>query len=366
MKRALLAFAMLAALGACAMPARAADQSAADALTQYAQNLERTALTLDQRAQSLRNNARALAAARRVHRTVHAPAIPISELHVPPAPLPGPPRFSPSLDDWLQANLAAARLKKDPSQQAAILSATARTLRRAALSVSAPAAVPPHDIAPTLASILAQPAYHERESSTEAQVRKTWWQRFLEWLASLLDRLFTGLFGAASATPLFGRLISIATITLIALLVMLVAYRFARYVLARRRVAAATDAGEALPQPAAAAELYARALHAAAHGHYALAISLAFRAALMRLDGVGLVAYDAARTAGEYRRAVRRARAAAAPPFDELARTFTISTYAEVPAQESDWFAVAGAYRRFESLVYSHAADGRMNSTATG
>ena len=327
-------------------------QEAGTTYTEYAQSIERVARTLDERAHLLENNARALSAARRVHRTIVLSPIPIPDVHVPPAPLPGPPRFSPSLDDWLQANLnAAARRKDDPARQAAILRATAATLRHTAESLSAVPATAPRDVAPTLASILAQPAYHEHENAAEAQVHKTLWQIFIEWFVRLFERLFSGLFGAAAATPLFGRLISIVTIILIVLLVMLMVYRLARYFLARRRAAVPADAGESLPVSVPASELYVRALSAAAHGQYALAISLAFRAALMQLDRNGIVAYDAARTAGEYRRALRSARAAAAPPFDELARSFTMATYAEMPADEGAWHAADRAYRHFEPLV---------------
>jgi len=319
------------------------------ALQLYAHNLESTAAILVQRAEALDNNARAQAAAQRAHRALIIPPIPLPEVHLPPAPLPGPPRFSPSLDDWLQAVLNAARAEKKPATQAAMLRDAAATLSGATQSLAQTPVLPPHAIAPTLASILAQAAYHERESSTEAQVRKSWWERFLEWLASMLERLFRGLFGAASATPMFARIAAVVTIAIIGLLVMLVAYRLAQYVVARRRTPRAADVGELLPERAAVTALYDRALAAAGEGRYAAAISLAFRAALVRLDGSGLVTYDAARTAGEYRQAVRRARAVAAPPFDDLARAFTIATYAAVPVGESDWRTAEGAYRRFEA-----------------
>jgi len=364
MKRRLFVLLIVATLGAPALAGSSDSQSSfareragipfkpvplAPALQQYAHNLESTARILDERAQALDNNARALAAAQRAHRVLAIPPIPLPEVHLPPAPLPGPPRFSPSLDDWLQAILNAARTEKKPATQAAMLRSAAATLRSAMQALAQSAVVPPHGVAPTLASILAQPAYHERESTNEAQVRKSWWNLFLEWLASMLERLFRGLFGAASATPMFARIVAVATIAIIGLLVMLVAYRLAHYVLGRRRMSRAADAGELLPERAAASELYDRALAAAAEGRYAIAISLAFRASLMRLEGSGLVTYDAARTAGEYRQAVRRARAAAAPPFDDLARTFTIATYAAAPAGESDWRTAEGAYRRFEA-----------------
>jgi len=49
-----------------------------------------------------------IAAAQRIERAAKAGA-PVPAMHIPPAPLGGPPRFSPSLDDWLQRSLEAAR-----------------------------------------------------------------------------------------------------------------------------------------------------------------------------------------------------------------------------------------------------------------
>lgn len=278
----------------------------------------------------------------------------VPDVHVPPAPLPGPPRFSPSLDDWLQANLNAVRTQKNAKDRTRNLRTIAATLRQAANEVTGASQhtlQPAQPIALTLAAILAQSAYHQKESATEAQPHKSLLERFAEWLAGLLDRLFSGLFRAASGAPLIGRLLTILMIAVIALIIVLVAYRLARYVLSLRRRRASEDGGELIARRQDPAELYAQARSAAALGQYARAISLAFRASLFLLDANGFIDYDPARTAGEYRRAVRRARASAAPPFDELAQTFTLATYAELPVGEGDWNTADFAYGRLEPIV---------------
>jgi len=282
---------------------------------------------------------------------------PVPDLHVQPAPLPGPPRFSPSLDGWLQQNLTAAREEKNAKRRAKLLRDVATSLRLAAHDAAAPqTGDPSHALGSTLAAILAQPAYHEAESSTEAAPQKTWWDRFLEWLAGLFERLFDGVFTATAGVPLLGQIIVAITIAAFAALIVWLAYLIALHLIRARRPRVDGDAGELLEQHAGSDELLTRARAAAARGEYALAISLAFRAALRRLDAGGVIAYDSARTAGEYRRAVRSSCAPAAPPFDELAQTFTLATYAEVPIEERDWQAVDDAYVRFDPAVPKRGA----------
>jgi hypothetical protein len=281
---------------------------------------------------------------------------PVPALHVPPAPLPGPPRFSPSLDGWLQQNLTTAREEKDAARRAKLLRDIATSLRLAAHDAGAPlAGDPTHALGSTLAAILGQPAYHEAESSTEAAPHKTWWDRFIEWLAGLFENLFDGVFKATANVPWLGRFIVFVVVAVFAAafaaLIVWLGWLIALYLIRTRGARVDRDVGELIEQRAGSDELLRRARTAAARGEYALAISLAFRAALRRLDAGGVIAYDSARTAGEYRRAVRRSCTPAAPPFDELAHTFTLATYAEAPVEERDWQTVDDAYGRFDPAV---------------
>jgi hypothetical protein len=311
-----------------------ADDGRVNSTTTYAGELAAAAKALDEAADGQRVRA------------------PVPDLHVPPAPLPGPPRFSPSLDSWLQQNLTAAREEKDANRRAKLLRDTATSLRLAEYDAAAQQpGDPAHALGSTLAAILAQPAYHEAESSKEAAPHKTWWDLFMEWLAGLFERLFDGLFTATASVPLLGQIIVAITIAAFAALIVWLAYLVALHAIRARRPRGEMDAGELLEQRAGSDELFTRARAAAARGEYALAISLAFRAALRRLDAGGVIAYDSARTAGEYRRVVRRSCAPAAPPFDELVHTFTLATYAEVPVEERDWQTVDDAYVRFDPAV---------------
>src|SRR5215472_3289677 len=158
----------------CALPERAAASSndaiargGTDARAAYAQRISAVARSLEAVA---RGGAR----------------------HVPPAPLPGPPRYSPSLDDWLQAVLVAARAEK-PKTRVRTLRRTAAALRYALVSADLPATEPARPVGATLAAILRNPAYHEAESSEQAKVEKSWWERFIEWLAGMFERLLRGL-----------------------------------------------------------------------------------------------------------------------------------------------------------------------------
>jgi hypothetical protein len=328
----------LCAIGACVLilsGASAADASGpagpTDATARYAG--------------ALRTAARALEVASRAH----APSVP--DVHLPPAPLPGPPRYSPSLDDWLQATLRSVRQQKRPKSRAQLLRATAATLRYAIVATQTNATPPTHPVGPTLAAILANPVYHERESSTQAQVHKSWWQRFLEWLADTFARLLQGISNAAGGIPLIGQIVAVLTIGLIAGLVLLMGYRLARYVSSLRRVRTSDQTGELIEADEPPEALYARARAAAASGRYAAAVALVFRAGLLQLDVGGVIPYDAARTAGEYRRTVRRECSPAASPFDELARSFTLAAYAEAPVDERDWRTADDAYHTFTPLV---------------
>jgi hypothetical protein len=84
---------------------------------------------------------------------------------------------------------------------------------------------------------------------------------------------------------------------------------------------------------------------------YAGAIAALFGAALAELDARGLVAFDATRTPGEYRRLVRRARAQASVPFDDLAERFVRALYAPERPQPADYEAAERALAALEPAL---------------
>jgi len=269
---------------------------------------------------------------------------------VGPAPLGGPPRFSPSVNDWLQGELRAAR-HDDRKSRRSDLHEIAATLRYMADEVDRRApAQPARDVPTTIRAILADPSYVTTETSQKAP-EKTLWQRFIEWLAKEFEKLFGGAFDVANASPLFGKLLAIALLASAAALVVALCYRFAIAYLAGRPRRKGETAGDVIGPAVDPAALYQAALQAARERSYARAVALIFQASLVALDRAGAVEFDPARTAGEYRRAVRRMRASAAGTFDRLAHAFTYAAYAERPTGEPEWRDAEGAYRAFESFV---------------
>lgn len=82
-------------------------------------------------------------------------------------------------------------------------------------------------------------------------------------------------------------------------------------------------------------------------GEFGRAIALLFRAALFALDRAAVVAFDAARTPGEYRGLVRRALPAQAPPFEDLSRRFVRASFAATATRPEDYDAAEAAYAEF-------------------
>jgi hypothetical protein len=269
---------------------------------------------------------------------------PVPVLHVPPAPLSGPPRYSPSLDDWLQSALSKARLERKPNDRANDLRAVASTLRYLAAGASPSLRTRPRgDVAAAAAQILAEPAYRAARTGPAPATQKTIWEKILDWIVEQFVRLFSGLAQAAAGVPLLGSVFAIVLIALAVLGLAYVAYRIADGLALRRKTISAD--GELLPPIATADELHAAAIDAARAGAYARAIALLFHASLLQLDRTNRVEYDPARTPGEYRRLVRAKAPPAAGDFDALARVFTLAAFADVPVVESDWMSATSSYR---------------------
>lgn len=95
---------------------------------------------------------------------------------------------------------------------------------------------------------------------------------------------------------------------------------------------------------------------AAGRGEYARAVAALFAAALALLDECDVIARDSARTPGEYRRMLRRARPAAAAPFDELAEHFVNALYAPHAPGSEAYEAAVRALAAFERALEGGAA----------
>jgi hypothetical protein len=196
-------------------------------------------------------------------------------------------------------------------------------------------------------SILAQPAYQQQLKAEPAQESLV--ARIVRWIG---DRL-AALFKVVRVPGVVERAAPIVWLALAVIAAALLAYLAFGVVtgLAARRGHVAGTSGQPLEESVGSTALNVAAAVAAERGEYAKAIALLFHAALAALDEHALVAYDAARTPGEYRRVVRRALARAAGSFDDLASRFERASFSAAPASRGDYEAAARAFVAFQPLA---------------
>jgi hypothetical protein len=253
--------------------------------------------------------------------------------------------LSPQLGAWLRAGLAGARKEKSASTRAADVRALAASLRLGAELTNRPYSTTPVNLNADVRRVLAEPAFRASPTAAPKKVEQSWLGRVLQAIADWWARVMYRAIGAAAGAPFLGNIFAFILIAVAALALAFLVYRIAMLVSARRaRESGLNAAGTPLAVHASADELYDDASAAARRGSYGLAIALLFQAALLALDRSGRVPYDSARTAGEYRRAVRRSVSAASASFETLARAFTFVAYAQAPAGEHDWRAADAAY----------------------
>ena len=257
------------------------------------------------------------------------------------------PTVSPALHAWLAAGLAAARKEKTAAARSADIRALAASSRVGAELSVRPPATSPRNLAADVRVVLAEPAFHVNVNSGPATKKPASWlerivQSFLEWWAQLMGRLIAVAVGSAA----FGNLAAVVLIAAAAVALAFLVFRVAMFLVARRarERGSSAAAGTPLTVHASVDETRDAARAAARSGSYELAIALLFEAALLALDRSGHVPYDSARTAGEYRRAVRRSIAGESGAFEKLVRAFTYVAYAQAPAGESDWRAADAAF----------------------
>ncbi|HEX3469006.1 MAG TPA: DUF4129 domain-containing protein [Candidatus Elarobacter sp.] len=177
----------------------------------------------------------------------------------------------------------------------------------------------PHDPRGVAASVLSDPRFRVRLPVAG----KSWWDYLLDALRPWWHRLFDPLWratGNARATNVIGTIVLVA----VALFLVVVVVRFARGLRFRRK-ARERAAVAALADGAGAQALFERALAAMSAGRYHDAAGLLWASGLRALDERGRVRYDAARTPGEWRRAVGD------PAFDAFARDAVVALFGDRP-----------------------------------
>jgi hypothetical protein len=173
-------------------------------------------------------------------------------------------------------------------------------------------------------AVLADPRFR---SALDAPPGKSWWDYVSDALRWWWNRLFDPL-SHAIGNDLVTRGIGIGVLVLVLAFLVFVAVRFAKR-LRLRRPARESVAVAALEAESDARTLLARALAAAAAGRHHEAAALLWSSALRALDERGRVRFDAARTPGEWRRAVRD------PAFDALARDAVVALFGDRGADAS-------------------------------
>jgi hypothetical protein len=196
------------------------------------------------------------------------------------------------------------------------------------------------------ARVLSDPAYRHAKATTAAAPAESPFLTILRWIwHHVIAPLLHPLAHAVAATRGVGTVAG--TIMVVAALLGL-AFVIFRLVLSLVRVPGPGGAGgRAAAVRGLDVERSAFDWRRVARGDYARAIAALFSAALVELDERAVVAFDATRTPGEYRRLVRRARAAAAPAFDELTERFNHALYAAGTPVAAEYAAAERALAAF-------------------
>jgi hypothetical protein len=200
--------------------------------------------------------------------------------------------------------------------------------------------------------VLAQREFANLHASTAQKPQPSIWEIVGRWIVEhILRPLFGPISHAIGASKGVG---TVAGLVLIALAIAALGYVVFRLALAFAPTfarAGAASGGRPLEALETHEDWLEIARAAGARGDYRRAIGALFSASLAALDDCALVGFDAARTPGEYRRLVRRARAAASASFDELAERFVRAVYAQQLPERSDFEAAERALAAFEPLI---------------
>jgi hypothetical protein len=196
-------------------------------------------------------------------------------------------------------------------------------------------------------SILAQPAFHQQTKTGAAQ--ESLIERIIHWIGDRLKALLE-VVRVPAALESTAQIVWLALVLIVAALLAYLLFGVVTGLAARTGREAALS-GRPLEESVTSAALNIASAAAAERGEYAQAIALLFRAALAALDERALVAYDAARTPGEYRRVVRGALERAACSFDELVSRFERASFSAAPASRGDYEAATRAFVAFQPLA---------------
>jgi hypothetical protein len=194
----------------------------------------------------------------------------------------------------------------------------------------------PRDV---IRAIVADPRYVHATPAHPAQA--SWFDMLRDWLGALVRSLLHGIDRALGADNAFDSAIGFAVIAAALALLAWGSFILVRSYgrVPRRSTPAQAPIARGAAQSSAA--LRAAALSAARGQRYREAAALLFVSALRVLEERGRLAYDPARTPGEYRRLVRD------PVFDALADDAVVAVFAAVEPSAELFERMHGTYERF-------------------
>jgi hypothetical protein len=189
-------------------------------------------------------------------------------------------------------------------------------------------------------SIVSDAHYHLAAGAKGAP--RSWFDVARDWLAGVLRALMHRLDRAFGARNPFEAAVGFALIGAAFAILAFASYTLVRLYARRPRDQPARGAAASFVPAAQTAAALRNAARAAAQArHYRVAAALLFLSAARALDEGGRIAYDPARTPGEYRRLVRD------PAFDALASDAVVALFAAAEPRDELYERMSGSYDHF-------------------
>jgi Domain of unknown function (DUF4129) len=198
---------------------------------------------------------------------------------------------------------------------------------------------PPIDITRAVRTELAVPGRYHLEKAAPAH--RSLFGLIFQWFYDRWNDLWSALTShikiGAAGVSIIGDVLIVACVIAIGLIA---AHLLAQFEYERTR----RERAIALTQPRSAHALAALAGQAASAGDYARAVRLLFMAAVTLLDLRGVVRDERSATVNELRRRLHERDGALEPAFVEIARLYTATAYAQMPAGPDAWQRARAAY----------------------
>ncbi len=238
---------------------------------------------------------------------------------------------------------ARAPANDEPTRSALVARWAAASHRSPHVLQSNAGAQPPADLKRLVAAELSIRGRYRLAAEPAAVARPSLWLEFWQWVRDRWNDLWRAAFGRVHVGPRGAVVAGDALMALVALVLLVVAFRLLSGLSIERRTAARALRIET---PRDASELYAAACAWARDGDYARASADLFAAAVASLSARGVVSDDRSATVGDLRRTLRTEDGALVAPFDDVASAFVAGTYAERALARGEWERARSSYLR--------------------